>query len=360
MKIALSFVLGLAATAAIGCGFSGETIDRVGQQDGAGIPARYATVVSDGCTPDTWQAAALSSADMRRAVQEVVLLCAVPRANGDVGPTDPSARAQLSQVAADLRQKGYKVKLGVQFSDETAERFDGAQSATELDNPTWRVAVIASLKELAQAVDGVELVFHDLPAGARADLSLFVKELSGQIRPAKKIGIFAPPSTKDPSDVPGGAAFDLQTLSQWIDRVRVMTLDYADPVSGPTIDQGWAVDAVRFAQTRSGVVPVDVAVPLYGNDVSFAGTRNVSYFEALALADEYHLAVQVGPTGALHLSYTDVNGLAHDVWYDDARSSLRTLRTWGPDVLPLSVGVVYYGLGAEDPALWSALARALP
>jgi spore germination protein YaaH len=359
-QLALILVVAAALAAATGCGYSGETLDRVGQGDGVGVPARYATVVLDGCGPDTFQASALASPDMRRAVQEIVLLCAVPRVSGEVGPTDDSARAQIAQTAAVLQQQGYKVKLGVQFSDETAERYDGGQTASQLASPTWRTAVIASLKDLARPYDGVELVFHDLPASARGDLSLFVKALGAAVRPSKKVGIFAPPSIRSPSDVPGGDAFDLATLSQWLDRVRVMTLDYADPNSGPTIDPGWAVDAVRFAQSGSGAVPIDVAVPLYGNDVSNLGTRNVSYFEAQALAQDYHAAPGVGPTGALHLAYTDAAGRGHDLWYDDAGSTLRTLRAWGPDVLPLSVGVIYYGLGNEDPALWPALARALP
>ncbi len=358
---AIALLAGLAVTAAIsGCGFSGETVDHVGQGDGAGIPARYGTVLSDGCTPDTWQASALASADMRRVVQEVVLLCATARASGDVGPVDGSARTQFAQVAAGLQQKGYKVKLGVQFSDETAERYDGALTAAQLASPTWRLEVTASLKQLAQATDGVELVFHDLPPTARGDLSAFVKEVGAALRPSKKVGIFAPPSTQDPSDVPGGNAFDLPALSQYIDRLRVTTLDYADPQSGPTIDPGWAVDAVRFAQGRVGSLPIDVAVPLYGNDVSDLGTRNVSYFEALALAFDYRVAPSAGPTGALHLSYSDATGRPHDVWYDDAQSTVRTLRAWGPQVIPPSVGILYYGLGAEDPLLWPTLARAMP
>ena len=359
-RFALALVLGVALAATTGCGFSGETVDRVGQGDGVGVPARHATVVLDGCAPDPWQASALASPDMRRAVQEVVVLCAVPRVSGAVGPTDTSARAQIAQAAATLQQQGYKVMLGVQFADETAERYDGGQTASQLKSPTWRTAVIADLKDLARSYDGLELVFHDLPPSARGDLSLLVQSLGVAVRPSKKVGIFAPPSTTSPSDVFGGDAFDLPALSQWLDRVRVMTLDYADPNSGPTIDPGWAVDAVRFAQARAGAVPVDVAVPLYGNDVSNLGTRNVSYFEALALAADYHAAPDTGPTGALHLAYADAAGRGHDLWYDDASSTLRTLRAWGPQVLPLSVGVVYYGLGNEDPALWPALSRALP
>ncbi len=354
------FFIGWLSAALLGCGFSGETVDRVGQGTGSQIPPRYASVVSDGCTPDAWQSSALASAGMRRFVKEVVLLCAVPRANGDVGPADPSARHALARVADQLRSEGYKVGLGVSFTDETAERYDGAQTAQLLADPVWRSRVVASLVELSKAVDGLELDLQKLPPGARADVSRFVEELSLRVRPSKELALLVPPSTRDPSDVDGGAAFDLPALAQWVGRMRVMTLDYSDPTAGPTIDPGWAVDAVRFARSKVGELALDVAVPLYGNDVSDLGTRSVSYLEARAIAESHRLPIELGPTGAPHFFYLDTSGRGHELWYDDADSTARTLRAWEPSVLPLDVGVVFYGLGAEDPALWSTLERALP
>jgi spore germination protein YaaH len=360
-KSLLAMTLGFALSAQVGCGWSsGETLDRVGQGDGVSIPPRYASVISDGCTPDTWQASALASADMRRVVKEVVLLCAVPRANGDVGPADRSARAQLVNVVGQLHGQGYLVKLGVSFTDETAERFDGALTASELDDAGWRTNVVRGLLDLGKSLDGLEIGMQKLPASASADLTQFMKELRTAVGDSKSIGLLAPPSTKTPSDVPGGDAFDLVSLSAYVDRVRIMTLDFSDPGSGPTIDPGWAVDAVRFAQSRLGATKVDVAMPLYGNDVSDLGTRMVSFFEARAIADEYHLDTLIAPTGAPHLAYTDATGRHHDIFYDDASSTAKVLRAWDPTTLPLDVGVVFYGLGDEDPALWPTLARAMP
>src|SRR5262249_35024232 len=113
------------ASFACSCGFfSGETVDRVGEGEGAGVPDRHGTVVSDGCTPDAWQTATLSSNDFKRVVKEIVLLCAVPRYAGGVGPQDPSARGQLAATQAWLRTEGFSTKLAVSFTDETAERYD--------------------------------------------------------------------------------------------------------------------------------------------------------------------------------------------------------------------------------------------
>jgi spore germination protein YaaH len=139
-----------------------------------------------------------------------------------------------------------------------------------------------------------------------------------------------------------------------------MTLDFAAPGAGPTVDPGWAIDAWRYARSKASATPIDVAMPLYGNDVSDLGTRNVSFLEARALVDAFGARVERGTLGNPHFTYADETGRAHELWYDDADSTARTLRAWDPASLPLEVGVVFYGLGAEDPAVWSTIARALP
>jgi hypothetical protein len=191
----------MAVFALTGCGWSGETVDRIGQGDGVQIPPRYASVISDGCTPDTWQASALAGADMRRFVKEVVLLCAVPRQSGAVGPADSSARAQLAKTADALHQQGYLVKLGVEFRDETAERYDGALTAKELADATWRAQVAEDLTTLAASLDGVELDLQTLPASARADLTSFVRGLNATLHGTKKIAILAPRAIRRTSPV---------------------------------------------------------------------------------------------------------------------------------------------------------------
>src|SRR5262249_5529753 len=144
---------------------------------------------------------------------------------GGVGPQDPSARVQLASVASQLRAQGYKVRLGVSFTDETAERYDGAQTGKLLADPAWRNTTIKDIAALARGLDGVEIDLQKLSAYDATSVTGFFKELSAQIRPAQQVVLLAPPSTAD--DLVDGPAFDLPTISQWLDRVRVMTLDYS-------------------------------------------------------------------------------------------------------------------------------------
>ncbi len=140
-----------------------------------------------------------------------------------------------------------------------------------------------------------------------------------------------------------------------------MTLDYSGNVAGPTIDSGWAVDAVRFARLSAPSTAMDVAFPLYGNDFTLSGSGGVrltTYLEALGLADTYKATAARGATQELFLDYSDESKQPHELWYDDATSTLVTLAAWDTQTLPIDVGVVYYGFGAEDPALWAAIAGA--
>jgi hypothetical protein len=105
--------------------------------------------------------------------------------------------------------------------------------------------------------------------------------------------------------------------------------------------------------------PLDVAVPLYGTDFGSGGPRPVTYLEARAVADSTHSDVARGPNGTLHFQWMDQAGGGHETWFDDGVSTARILHAWDPGTLPASVGVVFYGLGAEDPMLWDTVMRGM-
>jgi spore germination protein YaaH len=205
--------------------------------------------------------------------------------------------------------------------------------------------------------DGVEIDLQKLPNEARPAVTALVAELAPTVRPAKRLGIFVPPSVTDPSDLPGGEAFSRRELAPHVDRMRIMTLDYSELEPGPTIDPGWAVDAVRLA--RTDFPNVDVSYPLYGMDFGPRGTRPVTYLEAFGIAALAGARIDRGPSGAPFVAWRDGAGL-HFTWFDDAESTARALGAFGHDVLPPDVGVLFYGLGAEEPRLWDELAARLP
>jgi spore germination protein len=281
--------------------------------------------------------------------------------DGSVGPGDASARAALASTITGLRTDGYLVRLGTSFTDETGGRYDGAEEASMLADPMWRSHVTDALGPFVAMSDGVELDLQQLPTTARPSLSALASAVATSLHSkGSTVGVLVPPSTMDPSDLPGGDAFDVTTLATMVDRIRVMTLDYSDQTPGPTIDPGWAVSAAKLAIGKAGTTHVDVAYPLYGVDFSSSGRRLVTFLEAEGIAATEKVAIGRGPTYAPRFSYDDPNGVAHQVWFDDSASTLVALRAWDPQALPANVGVVFYGLGAEDPSLWQSISEAMP
>jgi len=344
---------------AMGCGFENGAVQSLGQGDSPTLVARHGAVIADGCTLDGWQRDVLSSPNAKKVVREVILLCGTPREDGHIGPEDAGARDRLTAIVKGLQTDGYKVRLGVSFTDETGTIYDGTLTAKHLADPLWIATAVDSIVAFGALADGVELDLQRVPATSRTAVTSFVALLAPKLRPARTLGVFLPPSVSEPSDLPDGEAFDVTALAASTDRLRVMALDYSDQ-AGPTTDPGWAVDAARLAAKHAGAVPVDVAYPLYGTDFSAHGTRSISFTEAMGFAYVYHATIQRGPTLAPHVDWKDTLGVAHATWFDDATSTLAALRAWDAATLDPNVGVVFYGFGAEDPAHWNTLAGALP
>ena len=351
--------MALVASASLGCSSSsGETVNSVALRAETPLPARAGTVIVDGCVIDPWQRATLAGPGARRVLQDVILLCLVPRLDGTVGPRDPSALKHLGALIADLATDGYRVSLGVSFTDETGQRYDGPQTRSFLGDPGWRASFVETLVPALAPAVGAELDLQGLPNDARDLVTAFVMEVAQSVRPAKRLGIFVPPSVAVPSDLPGGDAFARDALGAQVDRMRIMTLDFSDQAPGPTVDPGWAVDAVRLA--RRDAPAVDIAYPLYGTDFGPRGHRSTTYLEAVAIAQVTGSPIEHGPTTAPFVRYVAYGNEPHELWFDDIDSTSRALAAWSYDVLPADVGVVFYGLGAEQPNLFESLGARMP
>jgi spore germination protein YaaH len=350
----------LLSTVVTGCSTSsGETVDSVALRAETPLPARAGSVIVDGCLLDPWQRSTLAQPGAHRVLQEVIFLCLVPRLDGTIGPRDRSANEHLKALIADLKSDGYRVSLAVTFTDETGQRYDGAQTSHNLADPAWRTRLVETLVPAAAAADGVELDLQGLTEDARASLTAFITEVSMAVRPGKRLGVFVPPSVKTPSDIPGAEAFARADIAKQVDRLRVMTVDFSTMEAGPTIDPGWAVDAVRLARKDDSAV--DITYPLYGTDFGPRGHRSTTYFDAIATSvTAAGVSIDRGPTTAPVVRYAAYGGEPHEIWFDDVESTSHALASWSYDVLPADVGVVFYGLGAEQPNLFEQLATRMP
>src|SRR5690606_37685055 len=124
--------------------------------------------------------------------------------------------------------------------------YDGKQTSEWIANPAWRRRFVETLPEVVGPADGVEIDLQKLPNEARPSVTALVAEIAPVVRPGKQLAVFVPPSVTVPSDLPGGDAISRVDLAPHVDRMRIMTLDFSETAAGPTIDPGWAVDAVRL------------------------------------------------------------------------------------------------------------------
>jgi spore germination protein YaaH len=245
------------------------------------------------------------------------------------------------------------------MADELGNPYAQDVVQQSLASTTWRASVTAAVAALAVGTDGVDLELPPPPSASVDDVTSLVESLAAGIG-ALPLGVFVPPGG-DSSDVAGSGAYDLAAIGRHAARIHVETLDYSccTGAPGPTIDSGWAVDVERAASGET-TAPLDVAVPLYGWDFGPSGQRSVTYLEAQGIAASANASPQRGPTGALYVDWTDTGGGAHETWYDDGTSTTWTLAAWDTSTLPPGVGVVFWGLGSEDPALWNTLAQEAP
>ena len=337
----LLMLLGICALG--GCGNSGLPDS---------VLRRTGTLVVESCTLDPWQQNTLFSEDTRAVVSEVILLCLYIR-DDLASPAAPADRASVTELISQLRQQGYRVQLGVttgEPTDKTPSKLDAL-----LRDPARRAVLVASIASAAPLSDGIVVSPPQLAVATESAFRSFLTELAAAI-PSRRVGLFAPPSITSPSDIPGGDAINLSALRSQLSSAYLMTLDLhcCEGVPGPTTSASWISEVALFAKPLLGSTPLAVSLPLYGTHFGKDTQRPVSYLEAVGIASREHIEILRNEEGNLHFNYLDQTGSVSQIYFDDAESTLRMM--WQLDKsLSAEVGILYYGLGAEDPGLWGEL-----
>ena len=316
------------------------------------VKRRSGTVVIESCALDPFQQSALLSDDARAVVSDIVLLCLYIR--DDVAtPTAPADRASVAQVVSLLRQRGYRVQLGVTTGEPTTlmpSKLDAL-----LRDPARRAVLSSSIADAAKLADGIVIAPPQLASSSEPAFRAWITELAAMV-PSRRVSLFAPPSTMTPSDIPGGDAINVAALRDQLAQVYLMTLDLhcCDGQPGPTTSADWISQVAAFAQDAYPTSSLSITVPLYGTHFGSQNQRPVSYLEAVGIAGHEHIEIVRTNDGTLRFDYQEPGGALAHVYFDDAQSTLQTL-SQVDETVPNSVGVVYYGVGGEDPSLWRTL-----
>jgi len=94
-------------------------------------------------------------------------------------------------------------------------------------------------------------------------------------------------------------------------------------------------------------------VPAYGYDWPQGQTAtSVTYANAAAKANQYNVPITIDSLLGPHYSYTDANGIVHEVWFVDALYFGTLLNL---DNKYDTQGICIWHLGAEDPKIYDTI-----
>lgn len=154
---------------------------------------------------------------------------------------------------------------------------------------------------------------------------------------------------------------DYAAIGAAVNEVLLMTYEwgytYGPPMAVAPLPNVRQV--VEYALTEIPAEKIWLGVPTYGYDWTLpfvqgeSRARSLSSQQAIALARRYGVSIQYDTTAqAPWFSYTDEEGRAHEVWFEDARSiqaKLSLVSEYGLN------GVGYWNLMREFPSNWAVL-----
>jgi spore germination protein YaaH len=236
------------------------------------------------------------------------------------------------------------------------------QSATRqhliLTDPGVRAGVLARVSELVQQAgyDGINIDFESGAPTDRAALTSFVTELAAIMHgQGKLVSIAVSPKASDVTTGRPGI-FDYPALSAAVDTVFVMNWGkhWSTSAPGAIADLPWATTVANYVASMPDKSKFVLGTDLYGFDWA-AGGGAANPATPIEYADVQNLIAAVGATpafdavaGAPHFSYTDSQGVGHDVWYTDAATVAQHVRL----ARDRGLGIGFWRLGREDPSVW--------
>jgi len=276
-----------------------------------------------------------------------------------IGP-DGSLNPDFSQgsTAAALAFAGRKgLDTHVLIHNFQGGAFDAGLAVRILTSPDVRTRIATELLQLAKTwhFKGVHVDFENVPPEAKDDLTQFIAELAGHLRPAGiQLSMAVPARTR----TTGGQGYDYGALARYLDFMVVMTYDqhWQGGPPGPIAGIDWVNQVVDYM--------LDVGVPAnklvlglagYGYDwsVSRAGTewaQALTYAQVMARFEEARRrdpSVKLQWHPQAHVPYFTYGDRI--VYFENADSlshKLKLVRDRG------LAGVALWRLGQEDPGLW--------
>lgn len=235
---------------------------------------------------------------------------------------------------------------------------DGSATDAVMASATLRqVFVQALLSEVdTYGYDGIDVDLEHIKSSSRDAFHLFMQDLSAGLKARGKILTAAIPGKRAGSG--SWAGYDYAAVGALVDRFKIMTYGYSGPWTrnpGPIAPIHWIEDVLDFAVTQMDPAKIYIGLPFYGYDWPADGSRirSVTWPSVQSrIAQSNSGPAFDAVLGETRLEYTDANGVAHTVFYQDergiaAKASLAERYGVG--------GISIWAVGYGDPAFWTAL-----
>ncbi len=215
--------------------------------------------------------------------------------------------------------------------------FDSDRADTLLSDSAIQQNIIASLAAVTQekGYAGVDVDFEYVTPGLREAYAAFVSNLRTALEPLGKfVWVALAPKT---SSIQKGLlyeAHDYRLLGEAANAVLLMTYEwgyaYSEPMAVAPIDK--VTQVLRYGLTQIPADKIFLGIPNYGYDWPLPFIRGVTKAasigneQAVDIAADNRADIRFNTQAASpFFNYTNQNGTAHEVWFEDARSVLEKL-----------------------------------
>ncbi len=281
--------------------------------------------------------------------------------NGEIVAQVPERAAETAAGMEKLRKSG--IRLVPTIANVTNGQWAYEPVAAMLHDPAAMTRHVNDIVTLVQreGYDGIDIDYEDLRAADREAFTTFVTRLGEALHAEDKVlsvAVFA--KTSDAGEDERNAAQDFVAIGEAVDEVRVMAYDYHWSAStpGPVAPITWVREVLTFAKTQISPDKIVLGIPVAGYDWVDGRGEPVSWLQSYGRTKAYGATLQYDRLSqSPSFRYTDEQGRAHEVWFENAESTTAKLEAAKEAEIR---GVYVWMFGDEDDRTWAQLRNVLP
>lgn len=281
--------------------------------------------------------------------------------NGEIVAQVPERTAETAAGMDQLRRSG--IALVPTIANVTNGRWAYEPVANMLHDPATMTRHVNDVVALVQreGYAGIDIDYEDLRATDRDAFTAFVTRLGEELHAEDKVlsvALFA--KTTDAGEDQRNVAQDYAAIGKAVDEVRLMAYDYHWSASppGPVAPITWVRQVLDYAKTQIPANKIILGVPVSGFDWVDGRGEPVSWLQCFGRTKAFNATLQYDRLSqSPSFKYTDAQGRAHEVWFENAESTAAKLEAAKAAGIR---GVYLWMIGGEDDRTWAQLHHILP